>query len=63
MPPSGFENPQSSGKNGKRCASLGRGDTDPLSGIDLPHFCVQEGHSLIAQEREGTLHRFLIRRK
>ncbi|WP_032450013.1 sulfurtransferase TusA family protein [Brucella sp. NVSL 07-0026] len=37
--------------------------TDPLSGIDLPHFCVQEGHSLIAQEREGTLHRFLIRRK
>ncbi|KEY01825.1 response regulator SirA [Brucella inopinata BO1] len=37
--------------------------TDPLSGIDLPHFCVQEGHSLIAQEREGTLLRFLIRRK
>ncbi|WP_375730379.1 sulfurtransferase TusA family protein [Brucella ceti] len=37
--------------------------TDPLSGIDLPHFCVQEDHSLIAQEREGTLHRFLIRRK
>ncbi|OEI83977.1 MULTISPECIES: sulfurtransferase TusA family protein [unclassified Brucella] len=37
--------------------------TDPLSGIDLPHFCAQEGHSLIAQEREGTLHRFLIRRK
>ncbi|MFQ0813676.1 response regulator SirA [Brucella anthropi] len=37
--------------------------TDPLSGIDVPHFCTQEGHALIAQEREGTLHRFLIRRK
>lgn len=37
--------------------------TDPLSGIDLPHFCAQEGHGLIAQEREGTLHRFLIRKK
>lgn len=37
--------------------------TDPLSGIDLPHFCAQEGHALIAQEREGNLHRFLIRKK
>lgn len=37
--------------------------TDPLSGIDVPHFCAQEGHTLVAQEREATLHRFLIRRK
>ncbi|WP_245414733.1 sulfurtransferase TusA family protein [Brucella oryzae] len=37
--------------------------TDPLSGIDVPHFCTQEGHTLIAQERQETLHRFLIRRK
>ncbi|MBC2883921.1 sulfurtransferase TusA family protein [Ochrobactrum sp. CM-21-5] len=37
--------------------------TDPLSAIDLPHFCAQEGHSLLAQEREDTLHRFLIRKK
>ncbi len=37
--------------------------TDPLSGIDVPHFCTQEGHALITQEREGPLHRFLIRRK
>ncbi|AIJ86054.1 SirA family protein [Brucella melitensis] len=62
MPPSGFENPQSSGKMASG-ALLWVEATDPLSGIDLPHFCVQEGHSLIAQEREGTLHRFLIRRK
>lgn len=37
--------------------------TDPLSGIDLPHFCTQEGHELLAQTREGSLHRFLIRKK
>jgi len=37
--------------------------TDPLSGIDVPHFCAQEGHALLTQERQGTLHRFLIRRK
>jgi tRNA 2-thiouridine synthesizing protein A len=37
--------------------------TDPLSGIDVPHFCTQEGHALLTQERQGTLHRFLIRRK
>ncbi|WP_235912946.1 sulfurtransferase TusA family protein [Brucella tritici] len=37
--------------------------TDPLSGIDVPHFCTQEGHTLLKQERQGTLHRFLIRRK
>ncbi|MHC5231711.1 sulfurtransferase TusA family protein [Brucella sp. LJL56] len=37
--------------------------TDPLSGIDVPHFCTQEGHALLAQERQGTLRRFLIRRK
>nr|WP_029929636.1 sulfurtransferase TusA family protein [Ochrobactrum sp. BTU2] len=37
--------------------------TDPLSGIDIPHFCTQEGHALVAQEHQGTLHRFLIRKK
>ncbi|WP_139974893.1 sulfurtransferase TusA family protein [Ochrobactrum sp. CGA5] len=37
--------------------------TDPLSDIDVPHFCTQEGHVLVAQERQGTLYRFLIRRK
>ncbi|MCX2695267.1 MULTISPECIES: sulfurtransferase TusA family protein [Ochrobactrum] len=37
--------------------------TDPLSGIDLPHFCTQEGHALIKQERDEKLYRFLIQRK
>ena len=37
--------------------------TDPLSGIDLPHFCAQEGHALLSQERIENLHRFLIQKK
>ncbi|OYR09420.1 sirA-like family protein [Brucella rhizosphaerae] len=37
--------------------------TDPLSGIDLPHFCTQEGHALLTQERDEKLHRFLIQKK
>lgn len=34
--------------------------TDPLAGIDLPHFCSQEGHELLSQERTEGGHRFLI---
>ncbi|ASV86323.1 sirA-like family protein [Ochrobactrum quorumnocens] len=37
--------------------------TDPLSGIDLPHFCAQEGHALLSQERDEKLHRFLIQKR
>lgn len=37
--------------------------TDPLSGIDLPHFCTQEGHALLSQERSENLQRFLIQKK
>ncbi len=36
--------------------------TDPLAGIDIPHFCDQEGHALLSTERTDTGHRFLIRR-
>jgi tRNA 2-thiouridine synthesizing protein A len=36
--------------------------TDPLAAIDLPHFCNEAGHRLIASEkRDGTLV-FLIER-
>ncbi|OJY07009.1 MAG: response regulator SirA [Rhizobiales bacterium 63-22] len=36
--------------------------TDPLAGIDLPHFCAAEGHALLSQEHHGTMQRFLIRK-
>ncbi|CDZ52191.1 sulfurtransferase TusA family protein [Neorhizobium galegae] len=36
--------------------------TDPLAGIDIPHFCNQEGHALLRSEKTETGHRFLIRK-
>lgn len=36
--------------------------TDPLAGIDIPHFCSQEGHELVRSEKTETGHRFLIRK-
>lgn len=34
--------------------------TDPLTVIDVPHFCNQTGHRLSAQERKGELYIFTI---
>jgi tRNA 2-thiouridine synthesizing protein A len=34
--------------------------TDPLTVIDVPHFCNQTGHALRAQGREGELYVFTI---
>ena len=34
--------------------------TDPLTVIDVPHFCNQTGHTLKAQERNGKLFVFKI---
>lgn len=36
--------------------------TDPLAGIDIPHFCRQDGHELIETEKTEGGHRFLIRK-
>ena len=37
--------------------------TDPLSAIDIPHFCNEHGHTLVSQEKREGGHRFLIRKK
>jgi tRNA 2-thiouridine synthesizing protein A len=37
--------------------------TDPLSAIDIPHFCNENGHELVSQEKTDAGHRFLIRKK
>jgi len=34
--------------------------TDPLAAIDLPYFCGEKGHRLVASGREGEVLRFEI---
>ena len=34
--------------------------TDPLAAIDVPHFCSENGHTLLADQREGAELRFTI---
>jgi tRNA 2-thiouridine synthesizing protein A len=37
--------------------------TDPLAVVDVPHFARQTGHELVAQESDGSLYVFRIRKK
>jgi tRNA 2-thiouridine synthesizing protein A len=37
--------------------------TDPMSAIDMPHFCAEQGHSLLSQVQEGPSFIYRIRRK
>lgn len=52
----------------KAMGKLGAGEeivvvcTDPLSMIDIPHFVRENGHALIAQERDETTFTFHIRK-
>ena len=34
--------------------------TDPMAAIDLPHFCSENGHRLLATQSDGELIRFEI---
>ena len=34
--------------------------TDPMAEIDIPHFCQEHGHTLVASERTDFGHRFLL---
>jgi tRNA 2-thiouridine synthesizing protein A len=36
--------------------------SDPLAAIDIPHFCREAGHALVAAERRGDVWAFLIER-
>jgi tRNA 2-thiouridine synthesizing protein A len=37
--------------------------TDPVSVIDVPHFCAEQGHELLSHEASEGRHIFRIRRK
>lgn len=34
--------------------------TDPMAEIDIPHFCQENGHTLVERERTEFGHRFLL---
>jgi tRNA 2-thiouridine synthesizing protein A len=34
--------------------------TDPMAAIDMPHFCTEQGHRLVAREQKGEALRFWI---
>ncbi len=50
----------------KALLKLAKGDrmlveaTDKMAAIDVPHFCNETGHRLVASEAEGETLRFLI---
>jgi len=52
----------------RKLAGMSPGETlqvlasDPLSVVDIPHMCGQEGHTMVARESASDHHRFLIRR-
>lgn len=37
--------------------------SDPMSAIDMPHFCSEQGHELLSQEQQEQTYHFRIRRK
>jgi len=53
----------------KRLESMARGEvlkvvaTDPMSVIDMAHFCNEQGHALVSQEKRDAVFIFRIRRK
>ena len=53
----------------KRLEALASGDvlkviaTDPMSAIDMPHFCNEQGHTLLDQSQDAGALTFRIRRK
>lgn len=53
----------------KRLEAMSTGDvlkvtaTDPMSAIDMPHFCNEQGHHLLSHEMEDRFHIFRIKRK
>jgi tRNA 2-thiouridine synthesizing protein A len=36
--------------------------TDPMAMIDMPHFCSEQGHTLLSQEQRDATYHFRIRR-
>ncbi len=37
--------------------------SDPMSAVDMPHFCNEQGHQLLSHDNQNTTQIFRIRRK
>jgi tRNA 2-thiouridine synthesizing protein A len=37
--------------------------SDPMSAIDMPHFCNEQGHTLLTNSKQGDVFTFRIKRK
>jgi tRNA 2-thiouridine synthesizing protein A len=37
--------------------------SDPMSAIDMPHFCTEQGHELLSQDETDKIFTFRIKRK
>ncbi len=37
--------------------------SDPMSAIDMPHFCMEQGHQLLSQTQDGSTYEFRIKCK
>ena len=37
--------------------------TDPMSVVDMPHFCQEQGHELLSHHINNNTHEFRIKRK
>ncbi|MCK8463823.1 sulfurtransferase TusA family protein [Aliiroseovarius sp. S1339] len=52
----------------KRLKSLEKGQvlrvqaTDPAAVIDVPHFCAEQGHTLVSQQEHGEVTHYFIRK-
>ncbi len=52
----------------KRLAAMAPGEVlrlradDPAALVDVPHFCAESGHALLAMEEEGAARHFFVRR-
>ena len=55
-------------KAGKALRAMARGEvlrviaTDPMAAVDMPHFCMEQGHRLLSHEQEGAALIFRIER-
>ncbi len=55
-------------KAAKRLRALSPGDVlaleadDPAAIVDVPHFCAEQGHTLLEQSEDKGFQRYLIRR-